>query len=303
MSARKDRGIVLVAVLFAVAVMSVMVVAASALTRSGIASEGLEQRRLATHLALRSGLENAKALIVTALPSHRAYFDGAPIPVDLGDGLQAEVTIRDAAGLADLNRSEMPFVEALLFASLDGADAAKIFERVASLRAEAAERYKPPDNAPSAKPADGAANNQEDKPPPAPAPTIFVSVDQLTAMAEPDRASRLRALFTVFNPTGLVNPLAAPDEVLLAIPGFSMGDLAVIRSIRKNRAPNAGGSLQPMLERLKGFVAVPQDARVFVIGIRLKDGPGIIAQSTADAVVQIAEQGPLPFRTLSVSGF
>ena len=48
MSDRLDRGVVLVAVLFAVAIMSVMVVAASALTRSGIAGHELEQRRLAT---------------------------------------------------------------------------------------------------------------------------------------------------------------------------------------------------------------------------------------------------------------
>ena len=58
---RAERGVILIAVLLAVAIMSVMVVAAAALTRSGVGNEQLEQRRLASHLALRSGQEAAKA--------------------------------------------------------------------------------------------------------------------------------------------------------------------------------------------------------------------------------------------------
>jgi hypothetical protein len=98
-----------------------------------------------------------------------------------------------------------------------------------------------------------------------------------------------------------VNPLAAPEEVLLAIPGFTRGDLATVMAMRQGRAANPEGQLQPMLERLKSFIAL-RDPTVFVIGIRLREGPGIIAQSAAGAVVQSAEQGPQAFRTLSVSG-
>jgi hypothetical protein len=303
MNGRKDRGVVLVAVLFAVAIMSVMVVAASALTRSGIASLELEQRRFATELALRSGLEAAKALIVTTLPAQRSYFDGAPLAMDLGNGLSAEVTIRDAAGLADLNRTGLPLVESLLLATLSGAEATELFKRISELRAPA-EKTKPVGAAPPPDPAEGAMNAQETKPgePPVAAPPIFLAVDQLRSLAESQSADRLGQWFTVFNPTGLVNPLAAPDDVLLAIPGFSEGDLSAVEAARKNRAPQADQALQPMLGRLKDFLAIGEAPNVFVIGIRLNDGPGIIAQSTASAVVQIAEQGPLPFRTLSVSG-
>ena len=147
-------------------------------------------------------------------------------------------------------------------------------------------------------------NAQDTKPgePPVAAPLIFLSVDQLKFLAESQSADQLGQWFTIFNPTGLVNPLAAPDDVLLAIPGFSEGDLSAIEAARKNRAPQADQALQPMLGRLKDFLAIGEAPNVFVIGIRLNDGPGIIAQSTASAVVQIAEQGPLPFRTLSVSG-
>jgi type II secretory pathway component PulK len=301
MSGRQDRGIVLVAVLFAVAIMSLMVVAASALTRSGIASEGLEQSRLASHLALRSGLESAKALIVATPAAQRAYFEGAPLVMDLGRGFQAEVSIRDAAGLPDLNRTKLVLVDGLLGAMLGAAEAAELSARIAEWRVDAAEKAKAAGTAQPAMAADSTSNSQEEKPEQPQQPVIFHAVDQLKAMTEADAAVRLSGRFTVFNPTGLINPLAAPDDVLLAIPGFTRGDLAAIKSARKTQAAKADQGLEAMLERLKPFVAV-RDATVFIIGVRLSEGPGIITNSTASAVVQIAEQGPLPFRTLSVSG-
>lgn len=297
MSERQDRGVVLVAVLFTVAIMSVMVVAASALTRSGIADHELEQRRLATRLALRSGLESAKALIVATPPAERAYFEGAPAAMDLGGGILAEVTIRDAAGLPDLNKSELSVIEAVLRDGIDAAEAAGLSARIGEWRREASERAKAQAPSAPASPASDSANRQDEQPD----PLIFLSVDQLAALLAPASAERLSGRFTVFSPAGLVNPLAASEDVLLAIPGFTRGDLATVLAVRKGRPANPEGQLQPMLARLKPFIAL-QDPTVFVIGVRLQAGPGIIAQSMAGAVVQAVEQGPLPFRTLAVSG-
>ena len=297
MSERQDGGVVLVAVLFTVAIMSVMVVAASALTRSGIADHELEQRRLATRLALRSGLESAKALIVATPPAERAFFEGAPAAMDLGGGILAEVTIRDAAGLPDLNKSELPVIEAVLRDGIDAAEAAGLSARIGEWRREASERAKAQAPSAPASPASDSANRQDEQPD----PLIFLSVDQLAAMLAPASAERLSGRFTVFSPAGLVNPLAASEDVLLAIPGFTRGDLATVLAVRKGRPANPEGQLQPMLARLKPFIAL-QDPTVFVIGVRLQAGPGIIAQSMAGAVVQAVEQGPLPFRTLAVSG-
>ena len=297
MSERQDGGVVLVAVLFTVAIMSVMVVAASALTRSGIADHELEQRRLATRLALRSGLESAKALIVATPPAERAYFEGAPAAMDLGGGILAEVTIRDAAGLPDLNKSELPVIEAVLRDGIDAAEAAGLSARIGEWRREASERAKAQAPSAPASPASDSANRQDEQPD----PLIFLSVDQLAALLAPASAERLSGRFTVFSPAGLVNPLAASEDVLLAIPGFTRGDLATVLAVRKGRPANPEGQLQPMLARLKPFIAL-QDPTVFVIGVRLQAGPGIIAQSMAGAVVQAVEQGPLPFRTLAVSG-
>jgi len=294
-----QRGIVLVAVLLMVALMSVMVVAATSLTRAGIADQRLEQRLVATHFALRSGLEGAKAVIVSTPPDQRVFFDGSPLMLELGGGLVAEVTIRDAAGLADLNRSELPLVEAVLASALGPREAQALSARIAEWRKQAAEEAKPSDGAgqPPPQPAP-AANKDEQKPP---APVVFQAEEQLLAMTENDGADMLEGHVTVFNPKGLVNPLAAPDDVLLAIPGATPRDLAAIDAARKIRAWKTDQGLQQILERQKSFLAV-EEPTVFMIGIRLVEGDTVITGSKAAAVVMAVDDGPLPFRTLSVSG-
>lgn len=307
MTERKDRGIVLIAVLLMVAMMSVMVVAVTALTRSGIASQGLEQRRLASHLALRSGIESAKALILATPAERWVFFDGRPVTIDLGDGVTAEVTIRDAAGFVDLNRSDMKIVEAMLSASLTNAEAQTISARIADWRKKAEDKMKK-DQPAQAQPAQTQPAQQPAGQQPAPAdakpqaaPVIFLSTDQLVAMAEPEEAGDLAGRFTVFNPTGELNPLAAPDDILLAVPGITPADLAAIAAARKSRAPSALTGLGQMVERLKPYLTI-QPPSVFVVDVRLLSGTNIIPQSRAGTVTQVVDKGPLPFQTLWVTG-
>ena len=161
--------------------------------------------------------------------------------IDLGNGLQAEVTIRDAAGLADLNRTELPLVDALLARQPRCRGSSRTLgpdRRLAERRrgkgkgggnGSAREALR---TVPRTARRKSLRSRQQ--------PVIFHAVDQLKAMTEPDLAARLSGRFTVFNPTGLVNPLAAPDDVLLAIPGFTRGDLAAIKAARKTRAAKRG---------------------------------------------------------------
>lgn len=316
-----ERGIVLVAVLLAVAIMSVMVVAVTTLTRSGISSQRLEERLMASRLALRSGVEAAKAIIAVTPAEQRALFDGTPVQLDLGQGVSAEITIRDASGLADVNRADMELLSAVLSAELPPETAKTLSAQIGDMRKKAdpspenqskAAPSQPQDPQPEGQqkslvninnsPADPA--NPEDKP--KPLPVVFLSVDQALGLAGADAvkdtaASALSAQLTVFNPSPQVNPLAASKSLLLAVPGITQQDIAAIDAARKNRAWKGNAGLGQILERLKPFLAV-EEPTVFMIGVRLIDGPGVIAQSSAGAVVQLLENGPLPFRTLSVSG-
>ena len=294
MTRGNQRGMVLVAVLFAVAIMSVVVVAITMLARSGIASQSLEARRLSTELALRSGLEAGKAAIVAIEAPKRIFLDATPVRLELGDGLVAEVRIRDAAGLADLNRTGLPLLEAILNDSLPAAQASRLMAEVASRRSAAEEKAK-------AAAAPPAARSEGETPAPPPAPVVFVAVDQLLAMATPTAAPELAARLTLFNPAGLINPLAAPGEVLSAVPGITPADLADVEAARRTRAPGGGQRLSQLVERLKPFLTL-KEPTVFVVEVRLREGPGIIANSSMSAVVQLAEKGPMAFRTLWVSG-
>ena len=294
MTQARERGIVLVSVLFAVAIMTVLVVAVTMLARSGIASQALEARRLSSELALRSGLEAGKAAIVAMPAPERIFLDATPFTLRLGEGVSAEIRIRDAAGLADLNRSELPLLEAILRGSLPAVEASRITGVVASRRSAAAEAAKAVTPPPAARP-------EGEAPETPPAPVIFVALEQLLAMAAPAAATALGRRLTLFNPAGLINPLAAPKEVLAVVPGITPVDLAAVEAARRARAPGGGQNLGLLVERMKTYLTL-QEPTVFVIEVRLLEGPGVIANSSMSAVVQLAEKGPMAFRTLRVSG-
>ena len=319
-----ERGIVLLAVLLAVAIMSVMVVAVTALTRAGISGQRLEDRLLASRIALHSGLEAGKALIAATPAEQRALLDGTPVDLDLGQGIRAQVMIRDAAGFADVNRADMKLLSAILGSTLKPDVAKRLSALIEDMRKKAAGTGEdqpkgnpatPEDPAPEgqqtppAKTAEQPANpanpaNPEDKP--KPLPVVFLTVDQALGLVPGDaltdaEAQSVAASLTVFNPTPRINPFAAPKALLQAIPGVTAQDIAAIDEARKNRAWKGNGRFEQILERFKPYLAV-EEPSVFMIGVRLIEGPGVIAQSSAGAIVQPLEGGPLPFRTLSVSG-
>lgn len=303
-----ERGMILIAVLLAVAIMSVMVVATAALTRAGIGTEELEMRRLASHLALRSGVEAAKALILATPEDQRMFLDGAETPVDLGNGVTATVSLRDAAGFADLNRSDPKLIEEVARFSGLGQEAAEgLADRIAELRKEATPETP---GAPPAKvqPMPGAGNGQGAAAQPAPdkaklppPPIIFLSVDQLPAVLDvpADEVVALGAGLTVFNPTGEINPLAAPEQVLQAIPGLTERDIADIAMAKKTGTGTGDGRLQQLMQRLPG-VLTTRPPSVFMLEVRIESGPAVLPGSAARAVVRLLPEGQQPFGTLAL---
>lgn len=307
---REERGIILIAVLLSVAIMAVMVVAAAALTRAGIGNEQLEQRRLASHLALRSGIEAAKAMILAIPEEQRPALAGSETEIDLGGGITATVRLRDAAAYVDLNRSDPKLIEAVARFSGLGKAAEGLAEKIEKLRKDAtpdqasAQSQPPNTKAPpvgtssaisTKAPADaGKAPNQ-------PIPIIFLAVDQVPALLDipPDEAKALEAGLTVFNPTGQINPLAAPDQVLQSIPGLTSKDVADIAMARKMNTGGADSRLQQLIQRLPGLLSL-RPPSVFMIDVKLDGGPGILPGGAARAVVRLIPDGQAPFGTLAL---
>lgn len=309
---RRERGIILIAVLLAVAIMAVMVVAAASLTRAGIGNEELEQRRLTSHLAVRSAIEAAKALILATPEDARLALNGEDMPVDLGNGVTATVTLRDAAGYVDLNRSDPKLIEAVArFAGLPKDESDGLADRITKLRKDAApdEPGAPPQKAPaapgviaggstSARPAAGAVADKTKRPPP---PVIFLSVDQVPRILDipPEDAKALGTGLTVYNPTGEINPLAAPEQVLQAIPGLTEQDIADIAMAQKTGTGGKDGRLQQLMQRLPGLLTTRQPT-VFMVDVKIDGGPGVLPGSAARAVLRLLPQGQAPFGTLAL---
>lgn len=320
---RRERGIILVAVLLAVAIMAVMVVATAALTRSGIGNEDLEQRRLASHLALRSGIEAAKTLILATPEDKRLLLDGREVPVDLGDGVTATVSLRDAAGLADLNRSDPTLIEAVArFSGLGKNEADGLAEKITKLRDDATPAAEPGTQQPAPKQpgskqpqqqqpqaqpgppgqsAPGDSNGTEAPKPAPPPPIIFLSVDQVPELLDipAEDALPLNTGLTVYNPTGEINPFAAPDQVLQAIPGISERDVSDIAMAKKSGKGGADLRLRLLAERLPGMITV-REPTVFMVEVTLGRGGGVLPGSAASAVVRLLPQGQAPFGTLAL---
>jgi type II secretory pathway component PulK len=300
-----ERGIILIAVLLAVAIMSVMVVAAAALTRSGVGNEQLELRRLSSHLALRSGIEAAKALILATPEKQRLALSGKSTSVDLGNGVTATVSLRDAAGYIDLNRSDPKLIEQVARFSGLGKAADGLADKITKLR-KAATPGQPAAAAPTAPNQPVVQGGSKGKPPVDPAkqppvPIIFLSVDQLPRLLDisPDDAEALGAGLTVYNPTGEINPLAAPDQVLQSIPGITDQDVSNIEMARKSGTGATDGRLQQMAQRLPGLLTL-KEPRVFMIEVKLDGGPVVLPGSAARAVVRLLPEGEMPFGTLAL---
>lgn len=320
----RQRGIILVAVLLAVAIMAVMVVATAALTRSGIGNEDLEQRRLASHLALRSGVEAAKALILATPEDKRLLLDGKAVPVDLGNGVSASVSLRDAAGFADLNRSDPALIEAVArFSGLGKKASDGLAEKITKLRKDAAppvenatvqqQQQQPlqqpqqqqtqqpqPAQEPPGQPAPGGSGTQAAGPAPPP-PIVFLSVDQMPELLDipADDALPLNASLTVYNPTGEINPFAAPDQVLQAIPGISERDISDIAMAKKSGKGASDLRLQQLSQRLPGMLTV-REPTVFMVDVTLGRGGGVLPGSAVSAVVRLLPEGQAPFGTLAL---
>lgn len=302
-----QRGVILVAVLLAVAIMSVMVVAAAALTRSGIGTERLEQRRLSSHFALRSGIEGAKALILAMPPEERLSLDGSAMPLDLGNGVLATLTLRDAAGLADLNRTDPALIEAVAAASgLPRGRAEGIAATISRLRKEAA----PPGAAD--RPVAGAGilpggtaaaagGSTQSGVAEEPSPVIFQATEQFVELfaIPPQDGARLAANLTLYNPDGLINPLAAPAPVLQSVPGLSPRDLADVVAARLSGAGPADARLQQLVQRFPGVLSL-REPSVFLVEVRLDSATAVLAGSTVRAVLRLNGKDGPPFGTLAL---
>ena len=317
------QGMILIVVLWAVSLMTLTVVAISALSQKSLSLAGAETDRMRSELALEAGMAAAQALIMAEKPENRVYFNGSPQVLDLGSGRLVEISIRDASGLLDLNRAEPGLIEQFIKRNVEVQEAGGVLlKAIRELRPDSAnengqdsntgagtspqaqslqaQRQEQPRQSTST--ATGQSTPEQTEKSPRRPPPAFASTGQLYGIAGvPDEVlDKLLPLITLYSSQeGKVNPLAAPDQVLLSIPGLGARELKLFETARQKRQWRTA-VVQASLGTLEKFLAIGT-ARSFVISVKLLKGPGINATSHLTASVVSDETGRQAFQAMAWS--
>jgi general secretion pathway protein K len=284
-----QRGIVLLIVLWTIAMMTLIVVAITAFAQRGVSLAQVETDRLRSAWALRAGVEAAKAYVLGLRPEERLSLAGRELTLDVGQGRQVRVVIREGAGLVDLNRAEAQLLEAVFRqAGLDDAASARLTESLEALRRKAQD---------AAKARQPAIKGDDQK-------TVsagLVSTAQLRSFTDDDPATlnAVMPLVGLYSLDGKINPLAAPDSVLQAIPDIEPQEIGAIRAARMSG--NLKGPIAAVIEKHAAFLAI-NEPKVFVIAATTLAGPRLVAGDSGETVVIFESDGEPPrFHTLALS--
>jgi general secretion pathway protein K len=277
-----SRGMILIVVLWAIAMMTVIVVALSAFSQKSLVHAGVETDRLRTEMALEAGIDIGAAMILARKAEDRVFLDGSAVVTDIGGQRLVEIAVMDAEGLVDINRADRKLIEALA-ASVDPAGAVAVVEGIMKLRLAR----------PSKKPE---RPEQQQPPPPA-----FFSTAQLYALEGADAAivDKLLPFISLYSVEGKINPMAAPVEVMQLIPGLTPEEAEILATARTQRQWN-NQAVPGILVRHNRYLDVGA-SNIFVIGVKAISGRGLISGSRMQAVVIVDETAKVPFRILAWS--
>jgi general secretion pathway protein K len=288
-----ERGMILVIVLWTVAAMTAIIVALSSFAQKNVALAAAEAGLLRREMALASGLEAAKAVVIAANPERRLFFDGEPVQLDLGDVL-VEARIQDAASLLDLNRAPTALLEGLLkqLAAADP-DAATLLKQIMILRANAEEK--------SGGDGDEARPGKDQSRAPQAKSATFTSPGEWAGLAGANTKAlaALARLASLYSLDGKINPLAAPDLVLSSIPGLTPEHREAFKAARSSKRWQVP-AVEQALAAYPDFLAV-REASIFLITVEVLAAPGLPPGQTRSAAVILDAKSDVPFHTLYLS--
>lgn len=284
----RARGVALVAVLWALALIALIVAGFRAETMAGLGSvrAGQEQARAraladaAVHAAIARLLEQiylGGGDGGAALP-----VDGTPVPMRVGDG-EVRLSVTDAGGLVDLNAAEPALLAGVLRRiGVPAGEAAMLAARIVDFR-DLDDRPLPGGAEDADYAAAGLPFGAKDAP--------FETIDELPQVLGISYAlaARMKPYVTVMNGLPQIDPLVAPAFVLEAVPGLTPAARNVILGLRAR----LGGVFRRVERPVDNpfFGASTRASYRILASARLASG----AQFTREAVVQIRGSGSPPF--------
>jgi general secretion pathway protein K len=276
MKAAARDGIILVTVLWLIALLAILAVAASLTFRSFSGVIAVERERLKADGVLSAGLEVAGGLVASA--GDDTPLNDVQSTVKLESGL-VQLHLNDEGGRIDIGQAPAELLTGLMRA-VGAPNPEALAKEIVDWRGDQ-----------SATAASAAQNNPDTKQ----AAASFSDVSQLMQVPgmRPEWAAAAAPLATVFG-NATVNPLTAPAPVLAALPGMTADRVAAFLSARQ-LYPADATRLTALLANAQTFVAVkaPQAVSVQLSAV-LDDG----YSAKAEAVIVALKGDREPYRVL-----
>jgi general secretion pathway protein K len=274
--------VILVTVLWAVALLSALAMAATVTFRAFSGIVAIDKDRVRAEGLLTAGLEVAAGMVANAGDVPLADIEST---VTLSSGL-VHLRLDDEGGRIDIGQAPFDMLAAL-FRALGAPDADAVARRIVQWReADASAAKGLPAAAAGKKPAPNAAPSQ-----------AFNDVRDLLQIpgVRPEWVAAAAPLTTVFG-NETVNPLTAPPEVLAVLPGVARGRLASFLDTRR-MFPTDTARLAALLgPAAQAHLDAKQPQAVSVkLAARLADGYA----AEAAAVIVCLKDDREPYRVLA----
>jgi general secretion pathway protein K len=269
--------VVLVTVLWSIALLSALAMAASTTFRGFVGVMAIDRDRVQAEGLLTAGLETAAGMMVNG--GDTPLNDGIETMVTLSAG-SVQARVSDEGGRIDIGQAPVEVLTALVRAVAGRA-------ADATLIARAIVAWRQPYDA-GARDDDAAAAKKAADPP-------FSDVRQLANVPgmAPEWVTAMLPLTTVWG-SKTVNPLTAPAEVIAALPGIDEGRLAAFLATRRSSPADAARLTSSLGPAQRYLEAKPQRVASVHLSARLIDGYA----EQARAVIVILPQDRQPYRVL-----
>jgi general secretion pathway protein K len=277
------RGMVLLIVLWTIALCSALAMATAVSFRSFAGIGVIDRDRTQSDALLTAGLEVAAGLAAEwpdrPLLERKTEFD-------LSTGT-VRASINDEGGYIDIGKASPDLLAALLHSvGATQSQADSVAQSIVSWRARTHGRSANNNIANLANA--GATTNDAPNP-------FLTDVNQIAEVPgmRPEWVAAIAPLTTVFG-AETVNPLTAPADVIVSLPGIDRDRLAAFLAARRN-FPNDAARLGELLGQAQRFVeAKPQQVVSVQISTMLRDGYAAAAR----AVIVLLSHDSEPYRVL-----
>lgn len=207
----RERGVALLVVLWIIASATLLVVSFNATVRSGLSFVNSEVGLSRSENLLDAGLEIAVARLIDQEPARRWLPDGLARSVPFA-GHRLRIKISDPNGLIDLNKTDEKVLLEFFKQFTDTDSAARaIRDRIKMARDQAMKTGQ--SSSPFEK-TDPTGDSNE-TPPPTPAFVDAAEARMIEGISA-DLYRKILPFLTVYSRDGAINPLSAPQEVVLA---------------------------------------------------------------------------------------